>query len=336
MPPTFTLNPPKSRKPSGSSNNWPMFLAVRLGHAMLVVWLAYTVAFFLLWVLPGDAALARLGGADGGSVTADDVADMRRRLGLDAPIYLQYLQRLGDVLHGDLGLSLRNDRPVTQIIAAAIAPTAQLAGIALLLALLVGGSIAVAANLTRAAWLNRVLLSLPAVGTGIPVFWAGLLLISAFSFTLRIFPAGGNSGPQSLVLPAIALAIIPASLIANVLAASLREALAAPYASTTAPAKGAGRIRVVMVHCLRNAALPTLTVLGVITGSLLAGTVVIDTVFSRAGIGRVMLDAVGGVDLTVVQGVVLLAAVCFVTINLLVDLLYPLIDPRMRTRFGKA
>lgn len=298
---------------------------------MIVVWLAYTISFFLLYVIPGDAALARLGGEGGAQAASPaQLAELRDRLGLSDPLPIQYLHRLGGVLTGDLGNSLRNDQSVRDIIAGAIPSTLGLAASALVLALVFGVGTAILSNLSRTRWLRSFLLTLPAVGMGVPNFWIGIILISVFSFWLRIMPASGNVGIQSLILPAVTLAIGPAATIAQVFGASLHDSLAQMYATTTSPAKGAGKARVLLVHCARNAAIPALTVAGLIVGNLLAGSVVVETVYSRSGVGRVMLDAVQAVDLTVVQGIVLLAALVFVAVNLLVDFAYPLVDPRLR------
>lgn len=315
----------------GTSVWWRHPLAHRIGQSVVVVWLAFTISFLLLYVLPGDAALARIGGDAGAAdVSQAQIEALRAELGLDQPAVVRYGQQLLGVVTGDLGTSLRTDRPVVDILAEALPQTFTLAVGALVVAVLAGTFLAVAAAWTRSGWLRSLLLALPATGMGLPVFWVGLVLITLFSFTWRLLPSSGNEGFPALVLPAVTLAIVPAATIAQVLATSLDEALAQAYA-TTAAGKGASRSRVVVAHCLRNAAMPALTVAGVVVGNLVAGSVVIETVFSRSGTGRVLLDAVQTVDLTVVQAVVLVGAVVFVTVNLLVDLAYPLLDPRVRT-----
>ena len=208
--------------------------------------------------------------------------------------------------------------------------TLTIAVLALILAVIVGFTLAVAAVYTRLYWLRSLLLALPAVGVSVPTFWVGLLLLSVFAFGLGWFPSFGTaSGPAALVLPVVTLAVVPSSMIAQVLAGALESARTAPYAYT-AYAKGASRLRVIVVHCLRNASISTLTLTGLLTGGLLTGAVVTESVFSRAGLGRVILEGVQTVDLTVVLGVVLVGAFIFVSVNLLVDLAYPLIDPRIR------
>ncbi len=304
----------------------------RLANAALVLWLAYTISFFLLYVLPGDAALARIGGEGGGAdqISPEQIEQLREKLGLSGSLIVQYFRRLGGVLTGDFGLSLRNDQPVTEVIGAAVPATLQLASAALLVALILGCGFAIAGNVSRRPWLQTLATSVPAIGLGIPAFWVGILMISLFSFTLKMLPANGNAGFAALVMPAFTLAIGPTAVISQVFGNSLRETLRQPYAATTSPAKGAGRLRVVVLHGMRNAAIPALTVTGAVIGNLLAGSVIVETVFSRSGVGRVMLEAVQTVDLTVVQGIVLLSALVFVVVNALVDAAYALIDPRLR------
>jgi peptide/nickel transport system permease protein len=284
----------------------------------------------LLYVIPGDAALARLGGEGAQELSPEQIQKMRVQLGLDAPLPIQYLQRLSGVFVGNLGLSLRSDQPVTEVLGSAIPPTLALAGFGLLLALVFGVAFAILSNLVRFRWLRSIFLSFPALGMGVPAFWVGILLISVFSFTLKLLPAQGNATIAALILPAITLALMPSAMIAQVFGTSLHESLQQVYASTTSPAKGASRARVIFVHSARNAAIPALTAAGLVVGNMLAGSVIVETVFSRAGIGRTMLDGVQALDFPVVQGVVLMSASTFVIVNLLVDLAYPLLDPRMR------
>jgi peptide/nickel transport system permease protein len=171
-------------------------------------------------------------------------------------------------------------------------------------------------------------MSLPTLGVSLPTFWVGLMLIQVVSFQWELLPALGNEGVRGLVLPAITLALPTGAVIGQILARSLLATLADPYIET-ATAKGAGRVRIHLRHALPNAAIPALTMVGVLAGNLLAGSVVIETVFSRSGIGRITVAAVSTQDLPVVQGVVVLGALVFVTANLIVDLLYPLLDPRI-------
>lgn len=304
----------------------------RLAQAVVVLWAAFTVTFVILYLLPSDPVSIMLAGGQGGEQTDLDpaqVAALRARYGLDQPLVVQYGRALWNALHLDFGTSIANGAPVTTLIGDALPQTVRLAVAALAIALVVGVGIALASTWTRSRRLAGLLLSLPPLGVALPTFWVGLLLVQFLSFRFPVFPALGNEGPESLVLPAVTLAIPVSAQIAQVLARGLRHSLSEPYVET-ARAKGASRARVHLRHALRNASVPALTMAGVITGGLLAGAVVTETVFSRVGIGRLTVSAVNSQDIPLVQGLVLLAAAVFVTVNLLVDLLYPVVDPRIR------
>jgi len=304
------------------------YVASRLGQALIVLWAAYTVSFIVLYALPSDP-VALLAGGDATDVTPEQLADLKAQYGLDQPLVVQYLLRLGGVLTGDFGSSIATGRPVAQVIGEAVPPTLQLAGLGFLIAVATGAGLAVLATYVRSRTLSTFLLGLPPLGVAIPSFWFGLMLIQWFSFQLPLFPAMGDKSLASLVLPAITLALPTGAMIAQLLSKSLATSLGEPYIDT-ARAKGADRRRVHLRHALRNAALPAITMTGLIIGQLLSGTVVTETVFSRPGIGRVTASAVQQQDIPVVQGIVLFAAAAFVLANLAVDLVYPLLDPRIQ------
>lgn len=305
------------------------YVARRVGQAVGVLWAAYTVSFLILDYLPGDPVSAMAGaGLNTGALDAARLEQLRAQYGFDKPLLVQYFSGLGDAVRGDFGDSVATGRPVSATIGAALPPTLQLTGAALLLALLFGVGVAVYATYTTRRWLRTVLLSLPPLAVSIPTFWTGLILVQLLSFRSHVFPAFGNNGPSALVLPAVTLAIPTGAVIAQILAKSLATTLDAPFVNT-ARAKGAGRVRVHLRHGLRNAWLPTLTLVGLLIGQLLAGTVVIETVFSRNGLGRVAAAAVGVQDIPLVQGVVVFGASVFVVVNLIIDLIYPLLDPRI-------
>ena len=298
----------------------------RVAQALFVLWAAFTVSFLVMYALPSDPAQL-LAGTDN-SVSPEQLAALRHEYGLDRPLVIQYLDQLSHVVRGDLGRSLQSGREVTSIIAEAIPPTAQVTGAALLLAVVGGGALALVATGTSRNRVSGVLLGLPPLGVAIPSFWLGLMLLQQFSFTWSWFPALGNEGWRSVVLPALTLAIATGAFLAQILAKSLRNTRREPYIDT-ARAKGASPARVQLRHALRNAALPALTMAGLIVGQLLSGAVVAETVFSRNGVGRVTSTAVAAQDIPVVQGLVLFGATVFVVVNLLVDLLYPVLDPRV-------
>ncbi|WP_109000670.1 ABC transporter permease [Streptomyces rishiriensis] len=305
------------------------YVIKRLAQAVGVLWAAYTVSFLVLNWLPGDPVTAMASaGMDSGDVDPARLAALRQEYGFDKPAPVQYAEHLGRAVRGDFGDSVSTGRPVTSTLAGALPQTLQLTGAALLLAVVLGGGLAVPATYTSRRWLRQLLLSLPPLGVSVPTFWVGLLLVETFSFRLHWLPAFGNDGFTGLVLPALTLAVPTGAQIAQVLAKSLLTALGQAYVET-ARAKGAGRWRVHLRHALRNASLPALTVVGLLVGQLIAGSVVVETVFSRDGLGRVTAAAVTAQDIPLVQGVVVFGALIFVTTNLVIDLVYPLLDPRI-------
>ncbi|MEU0932797.1 MULTISPECIES: ABC transporter permease [unclassified Embleya] len=303
------------------------YLVRRSLQAVVVLWAAFTVSFVVLYLLPGDSLSIKLGGLEG-TATQEQIDAVRGAHGLDDPVHVQYVRALGDALTGDLGTSAQTGAPVARTIVDALPQTLALTGVAMLLAVFGGAGVALAATFTRLRALRQVLLSLPAIGISMPGFWVGLLLVQVVSFQWGLLPAMGNEGWESLVLPALTLALPAGAMIAQVLAKSMTTALAEPYVET-ARAKGAGRVRIHLRHALRNASLPALTLAAVVSGNVLVESVVVETVFSRAGIGRLTAAAVDTQDVAVVQGVVLLAALVFVVVALAVDLLYPVLDPRV-------
>ncbi|MBW8481255.1 ABC transporter permease [Actinomadura parmotrematis] len=302
------------------------FLVGRVLQGVFVLWAAYTLSFAVLYALPSDPAAIAAGANN--SVTPEQLAELRHEMGLDRPLAGQYLAKLGGALHGDLGTSLQSGEPVTSLIGAALPPTLAVAGLGLVLGALLGTGLAVLATVTPYRWLRQALLGLPPLGVAIPSFVVGLLLLQWFAFAWNVLPAIGEGGWRGLVLPAATIAVQPAALIGQVLARSMEGELGKDYVDV-ARAKGAGPFRVNVRHVLRNAALPTLTLAGLLVGGLLTGAIVVEAVFSRNGLGRITQGAVAAEDLPVVQGVVLLGAAVFVTVNLAVDLLYQVLDPRL-------
>ncbi len=302
------------------------YLVKRAVQAVVVLWLAYTLAFFLLNILPGDAALARIG--DSG-LSEEQIAQIRASLGLDQPILIRYWEQLVAIFRGDFGHSFRDHQPVLNTVMTALPKTFAIAVPAILLGLLGGVVLAIVANWAKWPGLRNFFNALPSVGVSIPTFWIGILFIMVFAFKLRLVPGFGSTDWRSLILPIIVLSIEPAAVIGQVLSTSLSQVLNGPYAFA-ALCRGNSRLRVIMVHGLKNAFIPTLTIAGVLTGGLLTGAVVTETVFNRAGLGRVILQGVQNADIPVVQGVVVVAALIFVIVNLLIDLSYPLLDPRIR------
>ncbi|MFD9728011.1 ABC transporter permease [Streptomyces sp. NPDC059072] len=308
------------------------YLAARLGAAALVVWGAATCAFLVLHLVPGDPVDAVVG--THALVDAAQRAEIRQHYGLDEPLPVQYAAYLGRLARGDFGDSYQLQQPVSRVLSEQLGPTVELALYATLTALLLAVAVAVLTS-GRARWPRRVsaLLELAVVST--PSFWFGIMLLTVFSFRLGWFPVSDSGDARSLVLPVATLALPIAAVLAQVLREGLLDALRQPFA-LTARARGLREHTVRSRHALRHAALPALTLAGWFTGTLLGGAVVVENVFARSGIGRVALQAVGGRDLPVVQGVVTLSAVAFVLVGAVVEVLYAVVDPRLRKGTGVA
>jgi peptide/nickel transport system permease protein len=262
------------------------------------------------------------------SLSPEQLAKARAYYGLDQGLIQRYVHLLWGVLHGDLGQSLTLNRPVTSILAERLPQTLSLAGFAILLSLLGGIGLAYLAAYVRWQPLKTALARLPALGFSVPVFWMGLLLIQVFAFGLGWFPSTGSIGFSSLVLPAVTLAIPSAAVYAQVLQRGFADVWREPYI-VTAYAKGLSRAQVQARHGLRNAALPLLTLIGLQVGNTVSGAVLVETIFARNGVGRLVQEAVMRQDIPVVLGIVTVSAAAFVLVNLLVDLLYPVLDPRI-------
>ncbi len=284
------------------------------------------LVFSMLVLIPGDPVRLMLGEFQ---TTPEQIARLRSQLHLDEPLPVQFGRFVWDALHGDLGTSIRTRRPVTTEIADNFPSTLQLAVAGLAVAGVIGVSLGVIAAATRHAGVQLGAMLVALIGVSMPSFWLGLLLIFAFSLQIRIFPATGGGDLQHLVLPAITLGLGAAAILARLTRSSMLEVLRQEYV-TTARAKGLSDWLVIVRHALKNALIPVVTIFGLQFGQLLAGTVVVETVFARPGIGRLIIDGILNKDFPVVQGVVLVVAVSYVLVNLLVDILYAVLDPRIR------
>jgi ABC-type dipeptide/oligopeptide/nickel transport system permease component len=301
------------------------YLRRRLLVAGLTLLGIATIVFALVHLLPGDPAetmLARSG------ASPEAVAALRAELGLDQPLPVQYIQWLASLARGDLGRSLFFGRPVTELIRAELPFTLTLALAALVWAIVLGPSMGTIAAYWRDRWPDRVAMLLAVGGAAVPVFWSGLLLIWLFSVHLAWLPATGADSLQALVMPSLVLGFASAGPIARITRATLSQALAQPYA-LVASAKGLTRRAVVLRHALPNALVPMLTVSGLQLSFLLGGTVITETLFSRPGMGRLLVDAILWQDLPVVQGVALVTAGFYVLTSLVVDIAAGWLDPRV-------
>ncbi|SDG94871.1 peptide/nickel transport system permease protein [Sinosporangium album] len=305
-------------------------ILLRLLSGVFVLWGAATLCFLTV-SLRGDTVGAILGPGQ------PPTPELRRQIiaeyGLDDPWLVQYGRRLRELLTGDLGWSYQRDQPVARLLADQIGPTLQLAVAAALLSVL----LAVAATLLtagRGRLVRAAVSGLELLAVSLPNFWVGTVLLALFSFTFPIFPAVGAPGPAGLVLPAFALALPAAGVLAQVMRQELETAETRPFAVSVL-ARGAGLFHLRARHTLRHAALPVVTLSGWVLGSLAGGAVLIENIFARPGLGRLLASAAASRDLPVVTAIVLLSAAAFVVINLVVDLLYPLIDPRLRAEAAR-
>jgi len=308
------------------------YLLRRTGQALLVLWAAFSVSFVLLQLMPGDAVLIKFLNPDLG-LGPEQIADIQAAYGADQPVWRQYLHTLGQFLTGHFGYSLQAGVPVSEGLATNLPPTLRLAALGLAAALLLALGLALAASVVRVRAVRALLQSLPSLFVSIPVFWLGIMLIQWVSFRWGWVPVI-NPGPwQGLILPTLTLAVPISAPLAQILMRNLDAALAQPYVAV-ARAKGASQLHVLLRHATRNALLPVLTMAGVLFGELLAGAVVTEAVFGLNGLGSLTQQAVGNQDTAVLQAVVMVSAAAFVTINLIVDLLYPWLDPRLRHAAG--
>ena len=317
------------------------------------------VAFALIRLIPGDPIEIMVGER---RLDPAQHAALMKRMGLDQPLPTQYFNYLGQLAQGDLGQSLVTREPVAEEFKVLFPATVELAGSALLLALLLGLPLGMAAALKRGSWFDQLVMATATVGNSMPVFWWGLVLIMAFSVGLEWTPVSGRIGIEydvpfvsgfmlvdaalsdeagawwsallHLVLPAVVLGTIPMAVIARMTRSAMLEVLREDY-MRTARAKGLSPARVVLHHGLRNALIPIVTVLGLQVGSLLGGAVLTETIFSWPGIGKWLIDAIARRDYPVVQAGILISALIFMGVNLVVDLLYGVVNPRMRGELGK-
>jgi peptide/nickel transport system permease protein len=293
-------------------------IPVLLGVSLLV--------FSMLQLVPGDPVQLMLSEFQ---TTPEQIARLRSQLHLTDPLPVQFGRFLWDAVHGDLGTSIRTRRPVTAEIADNFPATMQLAGAGLLVAAVFGVTLGIVAATHRGSWLEVGSMLVALLGVSMPSFWLGLLLIFLLSLRFRLLPATGGGDVQHLVLPAVTLGLGAAAILARLTRSSMLEVLRQEYV-TTARAKGLREWVVIGRHALKNALIPVVTIFGLQFGQLLAGTVVVETVFARPGLGRLIVDGILNKDFPVVQGVVLAVAVSYVLVNLLVDLLYAVLDPRIR------
>ncbi len=308
------------------------YLARRLITTFVVLLLVSFISFCIMQMVPGDPALVMAGAA----APADEVQRIREQFGLDQPFHVQLLRWYGGMIQGDLGQSITLGRSVVAAIVERLPSTVALAGFAFVLTLAFGLVAGVISALKQDTWVDHTIMTLAVVGVSVPSFWIGLIMIIGFAVMVDWLPAGGyvtiTENPvmwfKSLILPSIALALLQMGLLARITRASMIEVLRQDFVRT-AHAKGLPRWLVVGKHAFMNVMIPVVTVIGIVFSLLLSGSVVIETVFSIPGLGRLMATSIVTRDYPVIQGALLITAAMFVLINLFVDVLYAYLDPRI-------
>jgi peptide/nickel transport system permease protein len=265
---------------------------------------------------------------ESGGASQEQIDQVREVLGLNDPLPVQFWHYLVGVMQGDLGRSIITNQPVANQLIEKFPSTLQLTLAGMSVAIVLGFALGIIAAVNHGRWIDNATLLFSLSGVSIPSFWLGLLLIYLFSVRMHVIPIVGGPGWKAIILPAIALGLQASAIIARLVRTSLLEVLQEPYV-TTARAKGLARRSVLMTHALRNALLPVVTIVGLQFGSLLSGTVIIESVFARQGIGRILVEALKARDFPTAQGTILFIATIYVLVNLIVDLLYGIIDPRI-------
>ena len=297
----------------------------RLAQAMPIAFLVATLVFSLIHMIPGDPVELMLG--DGAQ--AADVVALREKLGLDRPLSEQYVTFMTGLLRGDLGSSLHYDTPVTSLLLQHFPATLELAMTSMLIALLIALPLGTLAALHRNGWIDHVSRFLSLSGVSMPNFWLGPMLILLFAIYWNLLPVSGRDGLLSLVLPSVTLGTALAGLLTRMVRSSLAEELHKPYL-VTARSKGIAWVPAVLRHALKNALIPVVTIVGLQFGALLTGAIITETIFSWPGLGRLLIQAIRLRDYPLIQGGVLVIALTYVVVNLLTDLVYAALDPRIR------
>lgn len=297
-----------------------------LGVMPLLVLISFAV-FIMMHLLPGDPVVAMLG--ETGSMSAEQIQQFREQLGLNKPVLLQYIDYLQGLVRLDFGTSIQLRLPVRGLIGQRLPSTLQLALAGLALAIVLGVGLGVLAALNHNTWLDGVAVTVALLGVSIPSYWLGLMLISLFSVTLAWLPIATVGGWRGLVLPAATLGFAAAAPIARFTRSGMLEVMNQDFVRT-ARSKGLAYARVNMHHVLRNALIPVVTIVGIRFGSILAGTVIIESVFVRPGLGLLLLESIRTKDFPVVQGIIFVVSTAFVLGNLLVEVIYAYLDPRIQ------
>ncbi|WP_420491271.1 ABC transporter permease [Neobacillus drentensis] len=301
-------------------------MMLKISTALVSIIGSLILVFCINYLLPGDPVLFMI---DPSVATPEMVENLRKELGLDQPFYMQFIHYFTNILQGDFGQSLVNSEPVLPKILEHFPATLALTFASAVISVVIGVTFGVLSAIYQNKWIDIIARLIGLFGISMPTFWSGILLILIFSVSLNWFPAMGSEGWKTLVLPSLSLGFVGAGLIIRMVRNSMLEVINEQFI-VTLRAKGLSERVVMYRHALRNAMIPAITIIGLNIGELMAGTVVIETVFSRQGIGRIVADAIMAKDLPVIQGVVFFSAIVYVIVNLLVDLSYSIIDPRVR------
>jgi peptide/nickel transport system permease protein len=304
------------------------FLARRVLLAVPVLLGVATLVFALIHLIPGDPAQAMLGDA----ASPESISELRGRLGLDRPLHIQYVAFLKNAARGDLGTSLRTNERVTAVIAARLPATFELALAAMLVAIAIAIPAGIVAAVRAGTGVDHAATTLALLGISVPNFWLGPLLAIVFSVSLGWFPVSGRGTLAHLVLPAITLGAPLAAVLARMTRASVIDELRELYI-TAARSRGMSETRVVLRHAFRNSLIPIVTVLGLQVGAVLTGAVITETIFAWPGVGRLLIQSIGFRDYPLVQGCILLIALTYVSVNLVTDMAYGYLDPRIRVGY---
>ena len=305
------------------------YLLRRLFSSIVVIWAVSTAVFGMMRLLPGDPVLVMLQ-TSGGS--PERIAELREQLGLNEPVLVQYQKFLSGLIRADLGNAIFTGRPVLATIFEQLPATIELAVASLVIGVVLGVLLGVISALKEGGWIDTFSMIFAATGVAMPSFWLGLMMIFLFSLKLGWLPATGQGGLERLIMPATVLGLTVAASVARLTRSSVIDVLNQEYI-TTARAKGLQEKMVVWKHAFRNALIPVVTVIGLQFGWLLSGTVITETIFSRQGIGRLAVQAVLWKDFPLVQGTVLVSVVFYMVANLMVDILYAFLDPRIRNEY---
>ena len=306
-----------------------IYIGRRLIQLVPVLLLVSVIVFFTMHLLPGDPTELMLAGAEGGMVTPERIDELKELMGLNDPLPVQYWRFISGAVRGDLGTSIRFRSPVTELVVDRMPYTVRLALVGMVVAIVLGVTLGTLAAVFRGSWIDTVAMALSFVGASMPIFWLGLLLILFFSIRLAWLPTSGTSGWQALVLPGFTLGFVSSAIISRLTRSSLLELMREDFVRT-ARSKGLGSWGVLVRHVAKNAMIPVITIFGLQFGGMLAGTVITEVVFSRPGLGRLVVNAIMWKDYPLIQGTILFLSVLYMMVNLVVDVAYAWLDPRIR------